>query len=132
VDRPIRPEAIHTKTTSERVMPRALKVCSCRTCPEHPGSCPILCPSGRCPRCTRTADIARGSRQQRGYNADYDRARTQALDHATHCETCGEPFTADNPATGGHRLARRHGGTTAHGIGPQCRRCNYGWRRTNT
>lgn len=41
--------------------------------------CPTLIPagtrSGLCPTCSRTADAARGRRQARGYDADYDAAR---------------------------------------------------------
>ena len=85
--------------------------------------------TGRCPDCASTADRARGTRQQRGLDADYDRARAAALATATHCATCGERFTEHNPATGGHAKDRRDGGTTADGIVAQCRRCNYGWRR---
>jgi hypothetical protein len=113
-------------------MARALKVCSCRGCPAHSGNCVNLCPKGRCSSCARLADQARGTRQQRGYDAQYDAARNRAVASASHCCSCGERFTEDNPATGGHRRAIRHGGTTAHGIDAQCRRCNYGWRRTDT
>lgn len=50
-------------------MARALKVCPCTGCPAHDGSCPELVTSGRCTGCARTADRARGTRQQRGYGA---------------------------------------------------------------
>jgi hypothetical protein len=56
-------------------MPKAKRVCACIKCPAHPGSCPTLVANGRCPDCERQADQARGRRQQRGYNTDYDRAR---------------------------------------------------------
>lgn len=104
---------------------RALKVCS------HAG-CPTLVATGACPEHTRAADRARGTRQQRGYDRQYEIARNAAVATATHCRTCGERFAADNPATGGHVKARRHGGTTADGIKPECRRCNYGWRKTGS
>lgn len=107
-------------------MPRAGRVCSQPGCPKP------ATPSGRCQEHTRQADRARGSRQQRGYDAEYERARAAALAGADRCSSCGEAFTVDNPATGGHVKALRHGGTTRHGIAPQCRRCNYGWRRTGT
>lgn len=86
----------------------------------------------RCDGCARQRELRRGRRQQRGLDAAYDRARTAALASATVCVTCGEPFTAANPATGGHVVARRHGGTTADGIVAECRRCNYGWERTGS
>lgn len=84
----------------------------------------------RCPDCARAKELRRGRRQQRGLGADYNRARQAALVGATHCATCGRPFTAADPATGGHVVARRHGGSTADGIRPECRACNYGWERT--
>jgi hypothetical protein len=84
----------------------------------------------RCPACARAKELRRGRRQQRGLGADYVRARDQALAGATHCATCGQPFTDANPATGGHIVARRRGGTTADGIRPECRRCNYGYQKS--
>jgi hypothetical protein len=41
-------------------------------------------------------------------------------------------FTADNPATGGHVISIRDGGTTADGIKAECARCNYGWQTTGS
>ena len=46
----------------------------------------------------------------------------------TRCVICGQPFTEDNPMTGGHKVAIRNGGTSADGLEAQCRRCNYAWR----
>jgi hypothetical protein len=86
----------------------------------------------RCSTCAQTRELRRGRRQQRGLDAEYDRERAKALAGATHCVTCGQRFTATNPVTGGHVVARRHGGTTADGIKPECRRCNYGWERTGS
>lgn len=37
--------------------------------------CPTLTDTGLCPTHARERDQARGSRQQRGYNADHDRLR---------------------------------------------------------
>jgi hypothetical protein len=51
-------------------MPRAKRVCS------RPG-CPNLVDRGRCPDCARDADRARGTRQQRGYDATHDRLRAR-------------------------------------------------------
>lgn len=56
-------------------MVRAKRVCACTGCTVHPGSCPMLVDKGRCPPCARVTDRARGSRQQRGYDAAYDRER---------------------------------------------------------
>lgn len=83
----------------------------------------------RCPSCARAKDRARGTTTQRGYGAQHQAERTRVLDGATHCRTCGQPFTEDNPATAGHTVPIRHGGRTK-GTEPQCQHCNYGWRRT--
>lgn len=102
-----------------------------RVCAQ-PG-CPTITTRTRCSQHEREHDRARGRRQARGYNRDYDRAvREMHASAPTNCVICLQAFTPDNPATGGHRTAQRHGGTTANGIEPQCRRCNYGWRRTGT
>ena len=104
-------------------MPRAPRVCP-------RSGCPTLTAGGYCQLHARELDRARGTTTERGYGHDYQQARAAALDGATHCVTCGEPFTEDNPATGGHVVDIRHGGTVAHGIVAQCRRDNLGWRRT--
>lgn len=106
-------------------MPRAKHVCT------EPG-CPELTTTGRCTQHRAQQDRARGNRHARGYDSTYVTARTAALAGAETCQTCGEPFTPDNPATGGHTVPQREGGTTAHGIKAECRRCNYGWRKTGT
>lgn len=49
-------------------MAQRMKVCA------QPG-CPELSTSSRCTTHTRAADLARGRRQARGYDAAYDRAR---------------------------------------------------------
>jgi hypothetical protein len=82
----------------------------------------------RMPEGTYEAD--RGSAAQRGYGYAHRKAAARAKADATHCTQCGTPFTADNPATGGHLKAIRNGGSAGDGIEAQCRRCNYGWRRT--
>lgn len=103
----------------------AKKVCA------EPG-CPVLTDTTRCPDHTRARDKARGTRQARGYDAEYDKQkRAPAFANATHCATCGKPFTPDNPKTAGHVIAIRDGGQGAP-IKPECRRCNYGWRRTGS
>ncbi len=83
-----------------------------------------------CRRCRTVREQRRGSTTERGYGATYQQQRDAALDGATHCTRCGEPFTEENPPTGGHVKALRNGGGTVEGIEPQCRRCNFGWRRT--
>jgi 5-methylcytosine-specific restriction endonuclease McrA len=94
--------------------------------------CGTLTPNTRCPTHTRTRDQARGSRQARGYDRAYEQARDAAIRNATHCATCGDLFTTENPATGGHVRAIRNGGSTSDGIKPECRRCNYGWSRSGS
>ena len=99
-----------------------------RVCLE-PG-CPTLVSGTRCSTHARERDRARGTRQQRGYDADYVRQLgTPEFVQATRCAQCGEPFTLDNPKTGGHTVALRHDGRGS-AVEPQCRRCNYGWRAT--
>lgn len=106
-------------------MPTAL-----RKCPA-PG-CTQLTTGGHCEQHRRNYERARGTFTQRGYDAAYKRARTQALAKATTCWKCGCEFTPDNPATGGHVKDIRAGGTLAHGIKAECRRCNYGRRQPNS
>lgn len=86
----------------------------------------------RCGRCKGERERGRGSRQERGYDADYEQQlRDPAYVAATHCTSCGEAFTDDNPKTGGHVTALRHGGGDGSVVA-QCQRCNYGWSRTGT
>lgn len=81
----------------------------------------------RCRLCTGK----RGSSTKRGYGAAHQRVRKGLVDSgATHCATCGKPFTTDNPMTAGHVRALRHRGSgDASNYIPECRRCNYGWNR---
>ena len=96
----------------------------------QPG-CPVLHPGkGRCPAHARDLDRERGNRHERGYGNDHDRDGDAAIAGATHCTECGQPFTPDNPVTRGHVVAVRDGGTHTDGYTAQCRRCNYGWRKT--
>jgi hypothetical protein len=83
-----------------------------------------------CPTHAREYEQGRGSSSARGYDYKFRKESKRTKRNATHCSQCGMPFTSDNPATGGHSKAVRDGGTTADGIEAQCRRCNYGWRRT--
>jgi 5-methylcytosine-specific restriction protein A len=54
----------------------ALKVCPCVGCTAHERSCPNLVAKGRCTRCTRAADKARGNRgyQSTGHRRDFREA----------------------------------------------------------
>lgn len=93
-----------------------------------PGCDQVVAKGTRCQECSAKAEQARGSRHERGYGNQHYRDGDRAIAGATHCLTCGQPFTADNPVTRGHRKDIRAGGTTDDGYLPQCRRCNYGWR----
>lgn len=102
--------------------------------------CGALSPNTRCRPCQirhgNERYAKRGTSTERGYGSAYRQRRAGVLADATHCDTCGEPFTPDNPATGGHvvdlrtmpRHERKASATTAP-LTPQCQRCNYGWRR---
>ena len=95
----------------------------------EPG-CPVLTKRTRCPEHERAKDRARGTRQERGYDRDYEQQlKDPEYVNATHCAECGDPFTEDNPKTGGHSVAIRDGGRGSKVVA-HCRRCNYGWRRT--
>ncbi len=71
-------------------MARALKVCSCIGCDGCGDRCPALVSTGRCDTCKRTADRARGTRHERGYNALWERTRAAYLkDHPVcECDDC--------------------------------------------
>lgn len=77
--------------------------------------CGALSPGPRCPAHQRARDGARyarrGTRQQRGLDATYDRNRAILLANATVCAHCGRPGTPDDPLTAGHIVARVDGGT---------------------
>ena len=112
-------------------MPTKTRVCSTPGCPTLHNHT-----SGKCTACRREYETARGTATERGYGHEHRTLGDAAIRSATTCETCGSPFTTDNPVTRGHRVDIRNGGTSADGYFPQCRRCNYGWRRgqrdTNT
>ncbi len=105
-------------------MPRAATICSRTGCPERATF------RGMCSTHASEYEKQRGLPAQRGYDYRYRKQAKATTSKATHCSECGSRFTASNPATAGHRRAIRNGGTTSHGLTAQCRRCNYGWRRT--
>jgi len=80
---------------------RALKACP------TPG-CPGLVPPGRsrCTDCARAHDKARGSRQQRGYDAEHDRRRRawapRVARGSVSCARCGELITPGQAWDLGH------------------------------
>ncbi len=108
-------------------MARARRICAHPQCTE-----PVY--SARCTTHEREfqqqREKQRGTAAQRGYGHDHRKLTEAALKNATRCSECGQRFTSSNPATGGHVIARRRGGSSADGIVAQCARCNYGWRRT--
>jgi hypothetical protein len=86
--------------------------------------------SGRCPAHRTEFEQQRGSSTARGYGQEHRTAGNAAIEGATHCTNCGQPFTANNPAQRGHKIAIRNGGTAADGYEPHCRACNLAWQRT--
>jgi hypothetical protein len=119
----------------------ALRVCACVGCAAHPGSCPELTPARHCGpqenNCAGQREQARGTRQQRGYDAEHDRLRLRwkpKVDRCTvHCHAAvcvmtsgrlilpGQPWdlghTADRTAWTGpeHAVCNRSaGGKAAH------------------
>jgi len=76
----------------------------------------------RCPSCTRQRDQQRGSRQQRGYDAQHDALRAQlvaALDPWAPCPRCRDPLGPD-PAL----LDLMHNDDRTGWLGLGHRRCN--------
>ena len=100
----------------------ASRVCPCTGCAAHPGKCPAITTSGRCHPCTRTADRARGTRQQRGYDANHDRIRAQwaplVATGDIRCPRCKQPIAPDEPWDLGHSDDRRNY------TGPEHATCN--------
>lgn len=84
----------------------------------------------RCPPCAAEYERTRGTPTQRGYGTEHRRNGDAAIRGATHCASCGQPFTIDNPVQRGHVVPIRDGGTSADGYVAHCTRCNAGWRRT--
>lgn len=76
----------------------------------------------RCPDCTRTLEARRGTRQQRGYDADHDAARRAlAATLPAPCGYgCGTTLTPDHPWVAAHRVD----GHPQHGWLASCVRCN--------
>lgn len=98
---------------------------SLRPCLET--GCPTLTRTPRCPACTRAADRARGTRQERGYGAEHDKLRAQwapiVATGRVKCARCDEPIPADAPWDLGHHDLDRSRYT-----GPEHAACN---RATN-
>ena len=87
-------------------MTRASRICSQPGCPE------IIPSGGSCPDHPARAPWAgRGSRQERGYDAEFERNRKVVLDEETHCARCGGLGYGDDQV--GHKMAPAAGGTSA-------------------
>lgn len=90
-------------------------------CTEH--GCPALVDkSGYCPAHRRANDKARGSRQQRGYNAEHDRLRRawapRVATGTVPCAKCGVSIAATQSWDLGHSDDR------ATYMGPEHAACN--------
>lgn len=87
--------------------------------------CPRLAPPGkpRCIDCGKQHEQQRGTRQQRGYDADYQRARAALhLELRPPCHWCGDPAT-----TADHDPPMVEAGPHTQLV-PACGRCNFGHR----
>lgn len=88
------------------------------------------CPTGavtdrpRCPACTRAKERTRGTRQERGYDAEHDVTRADYQSRMDDGETfrcwrCGEPIDPAHWTLGHCDIDRRN----YHG--PECPPCDY-------
>jgi len=93
-----------------------VKVCA------EPG-CPTLTHTTRCTTHTRAKDKARGTRQQRGYDAAHEAERAKwapiVATGEVKCWRCLVPIAPDQPWDLGHDDHDR-----SIYRGPECRRCN--------
>ena len=76
----------------------------------------------------------RPSRQDRGYDAEYERNRALMLERAQAnnwpCVVCGLDFALGELITAEHLIPKRLGGGNGlDNLGPAHSRCNSGWRR---
>jgi 5-methylcytosine-specific restriction endonuclease McrA len=90
-------------------------------------------PKAICDACKAVQDKARGPRQDRGYDAEYDRNRrfmiARAWANLERCVICGLGFGRMEDITAEHLIPLRNGGTSApENLGPAHLRCNAGWR----
>lgn len=93
-------------------MPRARRVCT------EPG-CPTLTDTGRCDQHKRQADRARGSRQERGYDAAHERERKRwARLLPLPCARCGRLIQRTD------KWHLDHTDDRSGYLGPSCAACN--------
>lgn len=106
-------------------MPSALL----RQCRE-PG-CGELVQRGRCPICSRTREQQRGTRQQRGYGAAWQRTRGRVLREAPWCSKCAEGDIVTPATEVDHITPKVDGGTDDRSnLAGLCRSCHS--RKTAT
>ncbi len=92
----------------------------------HPG-CPALLGRGQGSRCPahQLPEKPRGTRQERGYTADWYRIVKRKIREQPWCSICGHPGSKDNPLTGGHIRPLVKGGTsTEDNCQVECLHCN--------
>jgi hypothetical protein len=87
----------------------------------QPG-CPKLTTGGRCPDHKRQADKARGTRQERGYDADHDTLRAQLMLTAIG-KICASP-SCTRRMLPGQRLALMHNEDRTGYLGMGHAQCN--------
>jgi hypothetical protein len=94
--------------------------------------------SAICDSCKRGQELARPSRQDRGYDTEYDRnaravrdacARAWAAGGVVTCVICQLPIAGPGQLTVEHRRpVRDGGGSDLLNLAPAHGGCNYGWR----
>lgn len=100
--------------------------------------CGVPSKRGVCEVHKRSRQDSRPPRNQRGYDAEYDKARralrdavAQALEEGrpVACCICGGPILRLADFSAEHVRPVRHGGQTRGNLGPAHKACNYGWRK---
>jgi 5-methylcytosine-specific restriction endonuclease McrA len=86
--------------------------------------CGRLTTRTRCLEHRRAWERARGTRQERGYGADYQRARRELVACAELCAWCGRPASPADPMTADHLVPLSEGGGIEGNLVPAHRSCN--------
>lgn len=102
------------------------RICPCRGCTAHPGSCPAITPGGRCPSCSATLDHARGTRQQRGYDAHHEAERARWARRLARLGTllCARCLDPARPIRNGDPWDLGHTDDRTGYLGPEHPDCN--------
>jgi 5-methylcytosine-specific restriction endonuclease McrA len=75
----------------------------------------------------------RGTRQQRGYTAEWAHIVKVAIGQSPRCTNCGDRVSLDNPLTGDHIVPLAKGGQSVRdNCQVLCRRCNSSKAATQT